>query len=188
MKGKEDILIARLKAQVASGQSPAAYTWRHAQQARPPITLAELAHAESLLGFSLPPPLKRIYLEVGNGGFGPAYGLFKLNDESKTYDFDAIVQNYQAMRSMTQEDIDTYWTEEEGKPSLWPEKMIDICHWGCNIYSHIDCASPEHRVLRTEESLSEFAIEAPSFYQWLEGWLDGKLTFSWKQAEIVNFC
>jgi len=32
--------------------------------------------AESQLGYRLPTLLRRIYLEVADGGFGPAYGIF----------------------------------------------------------------------------------------------------------------
>jgi hypothetical protein len=39
-----------------------------------PIDGAELELAESRLSFPLPPLLKRLYVEIGNGGFGPGYG------------------------------------------------------------------------------------------------------------------
>ena len=49
---------------------------------------------------------------------------------------------YLAMRSMTQEDIDTHWGDEaeEDTPGLWPEKLLTIYDWGCNISSSIDCS------------------------------------------------
>ncbi len=50
-----------------------------------------------------------------------------------------------------------------------------ICEWGCNIYSFLDCSSPEYRVLRKDHnrSLIEHVLECPSFHQWLEAWLAG---------------
>lgn len=188
MIDKETALIDRLKFWVQSGMPPlSGYNWQRAC-INPPVTLEELDRAESILGFALPPLLKRIYLEVGNGGFGPSC-LFKLADESRAYDFDAVVQNYLAMRSMTQEDIDTHWKEEEDKPTLWPEKVLMICDWGCNMYSYVDCASPEYRVLHTDSNIShsEFAIESPSLYRWLEDWLTGIRSFNWPQAEKITF-
>lgn len=186
---KETMLIERLKAQVKSGQVPtSAYDW-HRQHARKPVTQQELDHAEAILGFALPPLLKRVYLEIGNGGFGPAYGLFELYNEHQSQGFDSIVQTYLDMRSMTQEDIDEHWEGEDDKPTLWPEKLLMICDWGCNIYSCVDCASPEYRILHMDSNMSEseFAIESPSLYQWFEGWLDGKLSFKWDQAEKIVF-
>jgi hypothetical protein len=44
----------------------------------PPVTLAVLYEAETRLGFSLPTLLRELYLLVGNGGFGPEYGLWGL--------------------------------------------------------------------------------------------------------------
>ena len=40
-----------------------------------PARSSELSADEESLGFRLPPLLKRIYTEIGNGGFGPGYGL-----------------------------------------------------------------------------------------------------------------
>lgn len=182
MEDRETRLIERLKAQIESGET-VSFAFME-----PPVSQEELADAENMLGFELPSLLRRIYLEVGNGGFGE-YNLFTLSNKGTKYDFDAIVQNYINMRSMTQEDIDTHWTDEEDKPSLWPEKLLMICDWGCNIYSHVDCASPECRVLRSDANIShsQFAIESPSLYQWLEGWLNKTFHFDWNTAEKITF-
>ena len=92
MTDKETMLIERLKAQVKSSQtSTSAYNW-HRQHARLPVTQQELDRAKAMLGFALPPLLKRVYLEVGNGGFGPAHGLFELYNEHQAHGFDSIVQ------------------------------------------------------------------------------------------------
>ena len=45
-----------------------------------PAPPAAVAEAEELAGRSLPSLLRRLYLEVGNGGFGPGYGLLGLRD------------------------------------------------------------------------------------------------------------
>ena len=176
---QEAALIERLKAQIQSGKTPTeAYSW-HRPRANPPVTQPELEQAESMLGFALPPLLKRIYLEVGNGGFGPGYGLFRLSDERQTDHFDVLVQNYLSLRSLTQEEIDEAFAGEEDRPILWPEKILMLCDWGCTIYSSVDCASSPYPILVTDAnvSLSEINIESPSLAQWLEDWLDGTLVF-----------
>jgi hypothetical protein len=38
-----------------------------------PIDVSELKLAEAKLGFPLPPLLKRLYADIGNGGFGPGF-------------------------------------------------------------------------------------------------------------------
>ena len=40
----------------------------------PPADDALLADAEHRLGFALPHPLRQIYVQIANGGFGPAGG------------------------------------------------------------------------------------------------------------------
>lgn len=40
-----------------------------------PAAPASVADAERTIGFSLPPLLWRLYLEVADGGFGPAEGI-----------------------------------------------------------------------------------------------------------------
>jgi hypothetical protein len=41
-----------------------------------------IARVASRLGFSLPPLLQRLYLEVADGGFGPGYGLFPAEEHA----------------------------------------------------------------------------------------------------------
>lgn len=48
----------------------------HKYQLRPTISIAELEIEESRLGTTLPEELRNFYLEVGNGGVGPDYGLY----------------------------------------------------------------------------------------------------------------
>ena len=40
-----------------------------------PTSLAVVEAAEQSLGFYLPHLLREIYTQVGNGGFGPGYGI-----------------------------------------------------------------------------------------------------------------
>ncbi|MGY4901802.1 hypothetical protein [Streptomyces sp. 900116325] len=44
----------------------------------PPLTIAEVEHAERKLGYRLPTLLRRIYIQIGDGGFGPDGGLASL--------------------------------------------------------------------------------------------------------------
>lgn len=189
---RENELIERLREAIRTNYSPVGeYSW-HRQTASPPVSVEELAQAEAQLGFELPSFVRRLYLEVGNGGFGPGYGLFPLNvhNPSSNSQTDSLVTAYLAMRSMTQKDIDTYWADEEEKPSLWPERVLMLNDWGCNIYSCLDCSSVELPIFRmdsNENFMIEWAFEAPSLQQWLETWLNGEPLFSldWEQAAKI---
>lgn len=191
-KQREDILIERLKDIIRTSHHATGEPTLHRQRNIPPVTMEELVQAEAQLGFTLPSFLRRIYLEVGNGGFGPGYGLLSLNEipPNAVSDTTSLVADYQGMRAFSQKDIDEYFAEDEEKPSLWPERVVTLCDWGCNIYSCLDCSSPELPIFRmdsNENFLVEWAIEAPSLYQWLEKWIDGALArLDWEQATKIS--
>ena len=92
---------------------------------------------------------------------------------------------------MTQKDLDEHWADEVMKPALWPAHMLIICDWGCNIYSVLNCVSPDLTIYRmdsNENFMVEWVIEAASFQQWLESWINGEPLFyvDWKQAAKVS--
>ncbi len=184
---RDDQLIEQLKRAMKTGVYPThEYSW-HAPVVAPPASHADFVEAEAHLGFALSPFLQRLYCEVGNGGFGPGYGLFPMDTGSS--DLDSIVTAYAAMRAMTQQDIAENWADEDDKPSLWPARVLMVCDWGCNIYSLVNCVSSDLQVLRMDSnaSLSEWAVESPSLHEWLATWLAGEALFhlDWERAEKV---
>lgn len=168
MSEAEERLLTRMK-ELAPQRG---YTWVER------IPEEELARAEAMLGFPLPSLLRRIYLEVGDGAFGlsPLY-LESLNGLCDM----PLIDSYVGLRSERGGD--------ENGERIWPEKLLIIYDWGCNIYSCLDCAHPEQRVLRNDNNRDPdaYAIEAPSFQQWLQAVLDGTLHFDWDTAEKVTF-
>lgn len=87
----DDEIVAAVRERLREGQ------WLLAA----PATPAELAEAERMLGFGLPPLLRRVYTEVANGGFEP----FE--------DLDFIVEN------------DREWRADDITPGLAP---VDFGH------------------------------------------------------------
>ena len=75
----------------------------------PPATAEQVAEAEAALGFELPAGLRQLYLEIGNGGFGPGDGLYSLTDIAGQY------------ADMTDEPFGP-----QGQP--WPANLLAICH------------------------------------------------------------
>ncbi len=165
----ENKLLERLKSFVLAGES-------HRQYAHPPVTESDVIHAEAIIGFALPPLLKRIYLEVGNGGFGPGYGLLPLNNEEdpEALHTDSLVTIYLATHTATKEQMEVYRRGDAHAPPLLPEKLFMLCDWGCNIYSWLDCSQAALPVLKSEATLDwrQFVLEAPSLQTWLKVWLD----------------
>ncbi|MEU8007189.1 SMI1/KNR4 family protein [Catellatospora sp. NPDC049111] len=82
----EDELLDLLRARVA-----AAPAWRGPVELATPGAIAE---AEHLIGLPLPPLLRRIYLEVANGGFGPRDGVLGVGENAWSDDGGDIVDHY----------------------------------------------------------------------------------------------
>jgi SMI1/KNR4 family protein SUKH-1 len=103
---------------------------------RPPApvaTYASIAADEQTLCFKVPALLKRLYVEVGNGGWGPGYGLLGLTGGAKDDLGQTADQCYVSLRERSTSD-DASWR--------WPAGLLPLCHWGCAIYSCIDCTQP----------------------------------------------
>ncbi len=95
----------------------------------PAIELQVLA-VEKRLGFKLPDFLRRLYLEIGNGGFGPGYGLIPAAEGGKADVFgQTIAEVYEAFTN-------------PGNELIIPDKMLPVLTWGCGIYTLIDCMDP----------------------------------------------
>jgi hypothetical protein len=69
-------LIDRLALRVRSGRPFTDMSGPLEDSPPPPVGIADIAAAEARLGLAFPQLLRDIYLRVGNGGFGPGYGLF----------------------------------------------------------------------------------------------------------------
>jgi hypothetical protein len=158
---EEQVLINRLKEGL---QNP--------EDARPPLDLKAINSAEEQLGFPLPPLLRELFIQIGNGGFGPGYGLLRLMGNHPKDD-GAIVSTY---KMSTGPDVPREYDS-------WHPRHIDIVDWGCNIYSVLDCTTAEGPVYRywmdryREESdgpLRDFGVlEANTLREWLEAWMSG---------------
>jgi len=135
-----------------------------------PATMLGLAADETRLGFALPPLLKRLYVELGNGGFGPGYGLIGMSGGIPDDLGCTAPESYLLMRS--QDPSEPGW--------FWPEKLLPICHWGCAILSCVDCASPTFRmrifdpnVIQSDDWSEAFFEEAESLERWIGEWAEG---------------
>ena len=140
-------------------------------------TIEQLQETETLLGFALPPFLRTVYIKLGNGGFGPAYGLRGavggFADATGT-----IVQHYQDLcegRSLLDLDLESEIAQKHGELVVpfdqWPRKLFSICEWGCAIQICHDGAIGA--IYRVEPSGDGYHIaqEAASLEQWLEHWM-----------------
>ena len=139
----------------------------------PPLTPASpdaVQEAEDLMGHRLPRLLRRLYLEVGNGGFGPGYGILGVSGGHGDDYRNTAVDLYRRARS--------------GAGSAWgsvPAGLLAVCYWGCAIYSFVDCADPRARMWGWDPNAAPDDIGTALFAQsitlreWLARWVGGRL-------------
>ena len=136
-----------------------------------PASLDDVELAENELGFLLPPELKKIYLNIANGGIGPGYKILGAKGGHTSDEGDSISELYTILGSPDPEDPE--WT--------WPKGLVPFCHWGCAIYSCFDATKDEYPVVWFDPNMREigepmeqqFIPHKKSLTEWLEGWLNG---------------
>jgi len=100
----------------------------------PPVTATDVEAAEQVVGRPLPELLRRIYTEVGNGGFGPDTGLAALTTGQRgprhVADWPCAVTIHQRNR-------------EAGLPASW----LHLVYGGCTMQWHVSLLAADNPVL-----------------------------------------
>jgi hypothetical protein len=147
-----------------------------------PLAAAEqVAQAEQVLGYPLPPFLVRLYREVGNGGFGPDYGLLGIAGgatDDRRHDALAAYEEYRQL-----DPDDPFWR--------WPPSLLPIINCGCAMYLCVDCSTPTGRIVWFEpnphedgESWDESFVRLPcDVEQLFEAWIEGR---HWMKAFLPS--
>jgi hypothetical protein len=128
-----------------------------------------VARAENGLGFPIPTLLKECYLKLGNGGFGPGYGLIGVAGGCES-DFGDLVGTYQVLKQ-----------DQESEDRVWPSGLLPFCEWGCNIFSCVDCNDARHPVYTFED----FSVRPENYNldKFFELWMCGVDILSYESAE-----
>jgi hypothetical protein len=129
-------------------------------------TATDLESTETQLGFALPAFLKRLYLEVANGGFGPGYGLIGTTGDARD-DRGFITDLHHTDNE----------PERRKRHPNWPTRAIRICNWGCGMYSLVESSSLEMFLFNPDADETAFPNQLmphhktlPEFWQaWVEG-------------------
>ena len=132
-------------------------------------SVAELDAAERTLGYRIPPPVRFVYSNVANGGFGPGYGLVGIGGGMTGF--------MNGTRRWHCEDEYVSQLQQDG--FRWPEGVLPICDWGCAIFSCVDCSSPDARISRAFLDAMVDGLPDPirpegyGFVDWLVAWANG---------------
>jgi SMI1 / KNR4 family (SUKH-1) len=139
--------------------------------ANAPAMLEEIMELEAAIGYRLPEDLRKVYLEVGNGGFGPGYGLKTLGGCGGLLDSYSFVCKFQLIDRFVK----------------WPENYLPICSGGCDLLGVLDLLNGKVGFLQYEigEAIPSKGIHAatfeeitewysPTIQSWICSWMDGE--------------
>jgi hypothetical protein len=162
----------------------------------PPTTMAVVDAAETKMGLGFPPLLRELYTHVGNGGFGPGYGIFGLEggytdpqiinpDAMSNSQGGTLVEWYFTYRGtdnkipelkheFNPESKSTLFIDPEPSPKTWNwfDKLVPISNHGDWQLSCIDCSKPTFPVWFYEGQQCDLKPESHSFDEWIENWLN----------------
>jgi hypothetical protein len=169
----EDVL-ARLRLRLSGGRRPTDEELG-SSGAFPPASLEDIVASEKRLGFAVAPLLRRVYLEIGNGGFGPGYGLLGVVNGATDGCNDAVTL------------YEEYRQPDPGDPHwAWLDHLLPVCHLGCAMYLCVDCEDVRGPVtwfepnphVRGEPWTDSFFPLADSTEAWLSAWASGHDLFT----------
>jgi hypothetical protein len=143
---------------------------------QPPVSPEAIAEAEADLAFRLPELLRRLYTEVGNGGFGPVFGLIPLSAASlgeeppPEAEFDLVGGYHRLGRRFA------------GDPQGgWPTGLVPVFYCGCTVFEFADCRDPAGPVTWFDEGTEKLDVVVggkrsvvPSLELRLVAWLAGE--------------
>lgn len=168
-----DDLIKRIKARVADPMRAVdSAAWvRPIPTIRPPATAADVDAAEAAFGFPIPTLVRRLYTEVGNGNWGPSYGLGRIPTGGAEPDANDIVGLYRLCTAPER--------TLESPAAQWPRGLVELIGRGCVDFELCDFLKPPYPVFllsgdtwTPERSVVESLTPvAASLAERLEAWL-----------------
>ncbi len=159
-----DLIRQRAAAERKDPGTPAAPSFE-------PASTEAVEEAEKSLDFALPPFLKRVLLEIGNGGFGPGRGLLGVGGGATDEHGSSLVDLYDSLSADNPDDPG--WR--------WPQHLVPICCWGDSTYSCVDCSLPGGQVVTFDADSYHPGADLARLLepldmtveQWLRAWAEG---------------
>jgi hypothetical protein len=162
----EDQLIAAIRQRASNPTTRIDSAERWHRELGPPASADAIEAAEKDMGCHFHQLHRRLFREVGNGGFGPGYGLIGIPEGSLDVE----------ERSMNELKQGLFLDHEK----LQTSSMVPLCDWGCGIWSCVDCETGA--IL----SISEFGLRdlEQGLQSWFEDWISG--VNLWDRMVVVN--
>jgi hypothetical protein len=154
----------------------------------PPATPGQVEAAEAALGVRLPPLLRRLLLEVADGGFGPGYGLVGVGPAGWRAERGRDLVGLVADRRDPTAEEDGRW--------VWPASLLPVAHLGDVVWACLDLARPGTPVLEYDPSDLDWDDDgapldeqdalvevSPSLAGWLADWVDSR---TWAEQAAIQ--
>ncbi len=160
----------------------------HQFRVKPPLALSEIEAFEARFEVTLPLGYRMFLLRIGNGGAGPAYGLFSL-DRALSYQrpelpLDILKTSFPHIDSFD----DSFWDEVDRQVEIGEiseseaDRMMDyetagtivLCHEGCGHLHRLVISGPSRGEMWMDSTCSDqgyFSLQV-NFLDWYERWLD----------------
>lgn len=171
----------------------------HKYRFNPCLSAEEVARFETKHGITLPADYKLFLTTIGNGGSGPAYGLFSLQNWQLELDIDDprflatpfphtgkwnLLQEFDTSRDdYTDTEAFQQW-EQEYFSNRHITGSMRICHYGCAIYYLLVVTGEEAGHIWVDDRSSDYGIypalskttgDKLSFSAWYDEWLTENL-------------
>ncbi|MCM2422348.1 SMI1/KNR4 family protein [Streptomyces sp. RKAG293] len=124
-----------------------------------PATPVAVEEAESVIGFPLPPLLRRLYLEVANGGFGPGEGILGVRGGASQGDWSELAEIYR---------------DGPDPSGRIPAGVVPVYDWGCTVWSLADFRDPAGPMWCNHEG--EQWRQGMTLADWLGATMSGSMT------------
>jgi hypothetical protein len=147
----------------------------HEYRLNPPASVREVQQFESEFEVELPDDYKEFLLKIGNGGAGPYYGLYSLNDAVSDDPFHKSRAFLSAHFPL--EDAFNPYSESATDDEIFDDKYIAgsiiLAHQGCGYYDRLVISGPQRGQVWTDARVSDQGIVPLNcdFYGWYDCWL-----------------
>lgn len=144
----DDELVAAFRAVASTRQLP------------PPAHMEAVEDAERIIGFPIPSLLRRLYLEVANGGFGPFEGVLGVSGSGLP-------------QSGNFADIADIYQDGPDPSGRIPAGLVLLFDWGCAVWSLVDFRDPSGPMWSIDNG--QLFRQDMDLGQWLTRSLNGTL-------------
>jgi len=140
----------------------------HSGARRAPASEQDVRRAEAAIGYPLPPLVRRIYLELADGGIGPFGGIEGVNDGNYPLGYP------------------TDWPDgppdDPDIPPTPPRGVVFFCDFGCSMWTLLDCRHPQGQMWWWDQGdRHKLRLTLP---EWFAAWLSGQ-PYGWWAREAL---